>query len=54
LTNTATGEDVRAPLRRAEEGWQNEEFILGAGTWRVRVSAVGATPVTDLCVVAGA
>jgi pimeloyl-ACP methyl ester carboxylesterase len=55
LTNVATGEVVEAGLRRAREpGWQQEELDLAPGTWRVRASADGATPVTDLAVVAAA
>jgi pimeloyl-ACP methyl ester carboxylesterase len=55
LTNLATGQIIEEGLQRAKEaGWQQEEFDLAPGIWRVQVSAAGATPVTDLTVVADA
>jgi hypothetical protein len=52
LTNTATGETLTEPLARAREaGWQAVELDVAPGTWRVRIEAPGASPVTDLAVV---
>jgi pimeloyl-ACP methyl ester carboxylesterase len=53
LSHAATGEVITEPLGRGREpGWQHAEFDLAPGTWRVRVQAPGAAPVTDLAVVA--
>lgn len=53
LTPVAGGESIEASLSRdAEPRWQVGEFELGAGIWRVTVQADGATPVSDLVVVA--
>jgi hypothetical protein len=51
LTNAATGQVLTAPLSRAEPGWQKVELDVKPGTWRVRLEAPGAPPVTDLAVV---
>lgn len=51
LSNTASGEVLTDTLGRAREpGWQQAEFDLSPGTWRVRIEAAGATSVTDLVV----
>jgi len=53
LTHVGSGETLREPLRRARDpGWQSVELDVAPGTWRVRIDAPGATPVTDLVVVA--
>ena len=53
LTQTASGETISEPLARSREpGWQELEFDLAPGTWRVQVTAPWAAPVTDLAVVA--
>jgi pimeloyl-ACP methyl ester carboxylesterase len=52
LTNVASGESLEEPLARGgAPGWQEAELDLSPGTWRVRVQAPDATPVTDLAVV---
>jgi hypothetical protein len=52
LTHTGTGGAITEVLTRAREaGWQQAEFDLGPGAWRVRVQSAGASPVTDLAVV---
>jgi pimeloyl-ACP methyl ester carboxylesterase len=53
LTGIASGETIRESLARSRErGWQELEFDLAPGTWRVQVNAAGAASVTDLAVVA--
>ncbi len=53
LINAATGEQIVDRLsRQADPVWQQAEFDLPPGTWRVRIEAAGAGPVTDLVVVA--
>jgi pimeloyl-ACP methyl ester carboxylesterase len=53
LVNASSGEVIAEHLARAAEaGWQAATFDLAPGTWRVRVQAPGASPVTDLVVVA--
>lgn len=53
LTNAATGEHIVDRLSRQDDPvWQQAEFDLTPGTWRVRIEAAGAGPVTDLVVVA--
>ncbi|MEO7337325.1 MAG: hypothetical protein ABIV63_12150 [Caldimonas sp.] len=53
LTNVGTGEVLAETLARSKDaGWQSVELDLAPGTWRVRVEAPGASPVTDLAVVA--
>ena len=52
LTDVASGATLNEPLRRArEQGWQSVELDVAPGTWRVRIEAEGASPVTDLVVV---
>jgi pimeloyl-ACP methyl ester carboxylesterase len=54
LTNVATGASMTEQLARSSEPkWQQAEFDLKPGIWRVRVEATNAAPVTDLVVVAG-
>ncbi len=53
LTPLAGGAAIDEPLARdAEPGWQQGAFDLAPGVWRVTVHAEGATPVSDLVVVA--
>lgn len=53
LTHTPTGQIITDSLARAPEpGWQFAEFDLVPGTWRVRIEAPNASPVTDLAIVA--
>ncbi|NUZ05854.1 lipase/acyltransferase domain-containing protein [Piscinibacter koreensis] len=53
LTLVATGEAFDEPLARdPEPGWQQGIFDLEPGIWRVTAHAEGATPVSDLVVVA--
>ncbi len=53
LTHLASGETLAEPLGRSgSDGWQQVELDLAPGTWRVRIEAAGASPVTDLAVVA--
>ena len=53
LTHLVTGETLAEPLGRSgSDGWQQVELDLAPGTWRVRIEAAGASPVTDLAVVA--
>lgn len=54
---TQVGETAAPPIveplaKRPGENWREGEFDLPAGTWRVRIEADGAAPVTDLVVVA--
>jgi pimeloyl-ACP methyl ester carboxylesterase len=52
VTNIATGEVIADSLARARDpGWQEAEFDLAPGAWRVRAQAPGASPVTDLATV---
>lgn len=52
LTHVPTGKTLAEPLVRAREpGWQQAEFDLEPGTWRVRVQAPGTAAVTDLAMV---
>jgi len=52
LTHVPTGKTLTEPLVRAREpGWQQAEFDLEPGTWRVRVQAPGTAAVTDLAMV---
>lgn len=53
LTPLAGGEALVEPLERdAEAGWQSGEFSLPPGLWRVTAHGEGATPVSELVVVA--
>ncbi len=53
LTPLAGGAQITEPLRRdAEPDWQQGSFNLAPGVWRVTAHADGATPVSDLVVVA--
>ena len=53
LTPLAGGTAIDEPLARdAEPGWQQGAFNLAPGVWRVTAHAEGATPVSDLVVVA--
>lgn len=53
LVNAETGEHITDRLvRSTDDGWQIAEFDVQPGTWRVRIEAAGAGPVTDLVVVA--
>ncbi len=53
LTPLAGGEVIEdALVRDGNEGWQRGEFSLAAGEYRVTAHADGATPVSDLIVVA--
>ena len=53
LTHLASGETLVEPLGRSgPDGWQQVELDLAPGTWRIRIEAAGASPVTDLAVVA--
>lgn len=55
ITNVESGQRFDELLKRAgEPGWRHGQYRLPAGTWRVQISADGATPVTDLAVVSGA
>jgi pimeloyl-ACP methyl ester carboxylesterase len=55
LTPLAGAVPVEAALRRdPEPRWQSGEFTLAPGVWRVTAHAEGATPVSDLVVVAEA
>jgi hypothetical protein len=52
LTNLTGGETLTETLGRATQpGWKEVALDLPPGTWRVRVEAPGASPVTDLAVV---
>jgi pimeloyl-ACP methyl ester carboxylesterase len=52
LRDTATGTTIADSLARAPEaGWQYAEFDVAPGTWRVRIEAPNASPVTDLVAV---
>lgn len=52
LTHVPTGKTLAEPLVRAREAsWQQAEFDLEPGTWRVRVQAPGTGAVTDLAMV---
>lgn len=51
LTQLSTGVTLTEPLVRGADRWQQAEFDLAPGAWRVRAEAAGATPVTDLAVV---
>ena len=53
LTPLAGGAAIDEPLARdAEPGWQQGAFNLAPGVWRVTAHAEGATPISDLVVVA--
>lgn len=53
LINAETGEHIVDRLSRSPDpGWQQAEFDVTPGTWRVRIEAVGRGPVTDLVVAA--
>jgi hypothetical protein len=53
LTNAETGEHIVDRLARSRNPeWQEAEFDVQPGTWRVRIEAIAAGPVTDLVVVA--
>jgi pimeloyl-ACP methyl ester carboxylesterase len=53
LTHMATKTEVLEVLGRSRHaGWQESELDLEPGVWKVRVEAEGASPVTDLAVVA--
>lgn len=53
ITPVAGGASIEAPLRRdAEPRWQSAEFELAPGVWRVTAHGEGASPVSDLVVVA--
>lgn len=53
LTPLAGGAAIDEPLARdAEPGWQQGVFNVAPGVWRVTARAEGATPVSDLVVVA--
>jgi hypothetical protein len=55
LTPLAGGTSIEEALRRdAEPRWQSGTFSLTPGVWRVTAHADGATPVSDLVVVAEA
>jgi Lecithin:cholesterol acyltransferase len=55
LTPTGGGAPIQAPLRRdPEPRWQFGEFSLAPGVWRVTAHGEGASPVSDLVVVAEA
>ncbi len=54
VVNAETGEHIADRLSRSQDpAWQQAEFDVTPGTWRVRIEAAGAGPVTDLVVVAG-
>jgi hypothetical protein len=53
LTHMGTNTELHEVLGRSREpGWQQAELDLEPGVWKVRVEAEGASPVTDLAVVA--
>jgi hypothetical protein len=53
LTHSVDNTQLQEVLRRSREpGWQELELDLAPGVWKVRVDADGASPVTDLAVVA--
>jgi hypothetical protein len=53
MSHLARPETYREVLRHTSDSdWQYGEFSLPPGTWRVRVSAAGATPVVDYVIVA--
>lgn len=55
ITPSDGGAAIDAPLRRdAEPRWQSAEFALAPGVWRVTAHGDGASPVSDLVVVAQA
>jgi hypothetical protein len=55
LDGPARGASIEDVLVRSPEGnWRQSEFDLTPGRWRVRVEAEGASPVTDIVVVATA
>jgi hypothetical protein len=55
MTNVETGQSFGEVLTRSTDpAWKQGQYRLPAGTWRVRISADGATPVTDLAIVASA
>lgn len=51
LTQLATGATLTETLARGAGKWQQAEFDLAPGAWRVRAEAADATPVTDLAIV---
>ena len=53
LTHMGNHTELHEVLGRSREpGWQQVELDLEPGVWKVRVEAEGASPVTDLAVVA--
>jgi hypothetical protein len=53
LTHMGNNTEVLEVLGRSRHpGWQESELDLEPGVWKVRVEAEGASPVTDLAVVA--
>lgn len=53
LTNLDTRKTIDEILGRSREpGWQEGEYDVGPGNWRVTIEAAGAESVTDLVVVA--
>jgi hypothetical protein len=55
LTPVNGATPLQSPLRRdAEPRWQSGEFTLAPGVWRLTAHADGATPVSNLVVVAEA
>jgi hypothetical protein len=53
LTHMGNRTELHEALGRSREpGWQQVELDLEPGVWKVRVEADGASPVTDLAVVA--
>lgn len=53
LTHMGNNTELHEVLGRSREpGWQQVELDLEPGVWKVRVEAEGASPVTDLAVVA--
>jgi len=53
LVHAGDGETIEdAPARDPETGGRIGEYDLSPGVWRITISADGATPVTDLAVVA--
>jgi hypothetical protein len=55
MTHVDSGQRFDEVLSRGNEPvWKQGQYRLPPGTWRVIISAEGATPVTDLAVVASA
>lgn len=53
LTEIGTGRSFTETLGRGDNGWRQAELALPPGTWRVRIEAKDASPVTDVVAVAG-